>query len=244
MDRATARTVSVVTIAFLGLLAAITAVAWAFQAPSHRSIETIYVVIALSPFVFYLFVSDKLKQFKGGGIELTLRDEASKEVTATIGDAPIEFVPAAADEKSGLSALQRMLDTGATTLAFIIGRSYARSVVQEYIDALSTTPAFRHVLFKDPDDTFRGYMPAGDFERLLRTADDLIGQIETGAIVQHPAVIRDTVAQTATNQQALRRMDALNRNELAVLDADDQFAGTITQEEIVRKILANVIRES
>jgi hypothetical protein len=39
-------------------------------------------------------------------------------------------------------------------------------------------------------------------------------------------------------------MDALDLNELAVRDEWDQFAGTITQEEIVRKILANVIRET
>ncbi|NBB74293.1 MAG: hypothetical protein GVY35_11520, partial [Bacteroidetes bacterium] len=65
-----------------------------------------------------------------------------------------------------------------------------------------------------------------------------------GTILQHPAAIRGSVARTATNRQALRRMDALNLSELAVLDEADRFAGTITQDEIVRKILANVIRES
>ncbi len=65
MDRSTARTVAAATVAFLALLAAVTAVAWSFQPPTDRSVETIYVVVALSPFVFYLFASDKLKQFKG-----------------------------------------------------------------------------------------------------------------------------------------------------------------------------------
>ena len=248
MDRATARTVATVTLAFLALLATVTAVAWSFQAPPDRAIETIYVAIALSPFVFYLFASDKLKQFKGGGIELILRDEAAKEVDATVDDTPIEFTPASANEKSSISALERMLQSPEppTTLAFVVERSnyYARSIIQEYINALSSMPQFRHVLFKDPDGAFRGYMPADDFKRLLDTTPDLVEQIETGAIVQHPAVIRGSIARTATNRQALRRMDALDLNELAVLDAHDQFAGTITQEEIVRKILANVIRET
>ena len=244
MDRSTARTVAAATVAFLALLAAVTAVAWSFQPPTDRSVETIYVVVALSPFVFYLFASDKLKQFKGGGIELTLRDEATKAVEATTDDAPIAFTPASSGEKSGRSALQHMLDTGATTLAFIVGRSYAPSVIREYIDALSTTPAFRHVLFKDPSDAFLGYMHAGDFEHLLQASDDLVEQIQSGAILQHPGVIRGSVSHTATNRQALRRMDALDLNELAVRDEWDQFAGTITQEEIVRKILANVIRET
>jgi predicted transcriptional regulator len=87
-------------------------------------------------------------------------------------------------------------------------------------------------------------MHAADFERLLDTADDIVEHIENGTILQHPAAIRGSVARTATNRQALRRMDALNLSELAVLDEADRFAGTITQDEIVRKILANVIRES
>jgi len=247
MDTHVAQKIAGATIAFFALLALVTAVAWAFQEPERRSLDAIYVAVALAPFVFYLFAADKLKQFKGGGIELTLRDEAAKEVEAVADDTPIEFTAASPNEKSGLGALQHMLDTDPpTTLAFIVGRTgyYARAAIQQYIEALSATPQFRHVLFKDPEDQFLGYMHAADFERLLDTADDIVEHIENGTILQHPAAIRGSVARTATNRQALRRMDALNLSELAVLDEADRFAGTITQDEIVRKILANVIRES
>ena len=205
-------------------------------------------VIALAPFVFYLFAADKLKQFKGGGIELTLRDEAAKEVEAVTDDAPIEFTPASANEKSSIGALETMLRSPEppTTLAFVIGREnyYSRYAIQEYIDTLSATPQFRYVLFKDPEEQFLGYMHAAAFRRLLDSTDDLVERIENGTMLQHPAVIRGSVARTATNRQALHRMDALNLSELAVLDEHERFAGTITQDEIVRKILANVIRES
>lgn len=133
-----------------------------------------------------------------------------------------------------------------TTLSFVVGRphAYARSVIQRYVDALSTTPQFRHILFKDDVGAFLGYMPASVFKQLLDANDDIVDRIESGAILQHRAVIRGSVAQTATNRQALHRMDALNLSELAVLDADGRFVGTITQDEIVRKILASVIQES
>jgi hypothetical protein len=247
MERDTARTIAGTTIAFFALLALVTAVAWSFQETSARTLDTIYVVIALAPFVFYLFAADKLKQFKGGGIELTLRDEAAKEVEAVTDDAPIEFTPASANEKSSIGALDRMLRTEPpTTLAFVVGREnyYAQYAIQEYIDALSDTPQFRHVLFKSPDEKFLGYMHAVDFKRLLDTTDDIVQRIENETILQHPAVIRGSTARSATNRQALHRMDALNLSELAVLDEHERFAGTITQDEIVRKILANVIRES
>jgi len=246
MDTETARKIAIVTLSFFALLVAVTALAWSFLEPSHRSLETIYVVVALAPFVFYLFIADKLKQFKGGGIELTLRDEAAKEVD--VDDAPIEFAPALANEKSSMSALERILDQAEppTTLAFVVGRAhyYARSAIREYIEALSATPQFRHVLFKGADDTFLGYMHAPAFKRLLDHTADIVERLENATILQHPDVIRGSVAQTATNRQALHRMDALNLNELAVLDEHERFAGTITQDEIVRKILANVIRES
>lgn len=240
-----ARTIAAVSIAFFALLTAVTAIAWSFQAPPDRAIEAIYVAIALAPFVFYLFVGDKLKQFKGGGIELTLRDEAAKEVEAVTDDAAIEFTPASANEKAGYGALEHMLATEPpTTLAFVVGHPnrYARSAIQTYIDALTTTPQFRHVLFKDTTERFLGYMPASVFRQLLDADDEIVDRIESGTILQHGAVIRGSVARTATNRQALHRMDALNVSELAVLDDAERFVGTITQDEIVRKILANVIR--
>lgn len=246
METGIARKIVAVTVAFFVLLASVTALAWSFLDPPNRSLETIYVVVALAPFVFYLFIADKLKQFKGGGIELTLRDEAAKEVD--VDDAPIEFTPALANEKSSMSALERILDRPEppTTLAFIVGRAhyYARAAIHEYIEALSATPGFRHVLFKAPDDKFLGYMHAPAFKRLLDHATDIVERLENGTLLQHPDVIRGSVAHTATNRQALHRMDALNLSELAVLDEHERFAGTITQDEIVRKILANVIRES
>lgn len=248
MEIGIARRIATITIAFFALLAAVTTMAWSFQEPSARALETIYVVVALAPFVFYLFVADKLKQFKGGGIELTLRDEAAKEVETITNDEPIEFTLASANEKSSVDALERMLRSPEppTTLAIVIARTnyYARAAIREYIEALSTMPQFRYVLFKDVSDKFLGYIHAPDFKRLLDATDDIVDQIENGTILQHPAVVRGSVARTATNRQALHRMDALNLSELAVLDEHERFAGTITQDDIVRKILANVIRES
>lgn len=61
MDTYVAQKIAGATVAFFALLALVTAVAWAFQAPANRSLDAIYVAIALAPFVFYLFAADKLK---------------------------------------------------------------------------------------------------------------------------------------------------------------------------------------
>lgn len=66
MATETTRTIAIVTSVFFALLIAVTAAAWTFQDPANRSVDAVHVAVALAPFVFYLFVSDKLKQFKGG----------------------------------------------------------------------------------------------------------------------------------------------------------------------------------
>lgn len=247
MKKGIAGQITIFTSAFFLLLAVVTAIAWQFQDADDRKLEAIYVVVALSPFIFYLFISDKLKQFKGGGIELTLRDEAEKEVNASADDQTIEFTPESEGLKQSISALQQMLDTNPpTTLAFVIGQTdyYTRQGIAHYIDELSVNPDFRYVLFKNQAGKFLGYMHIEDYKKLLDTDSDLVDQIETGMILQKDSVIQGAVRREATNKQALNKMDSLNLGELAVLDENDRFVGTITQDEIVRKILTNVIRES
>jgi len=232
---------------FLILLVIITGLSWGFQETAEKQIEAIYVVIAFTPFVFYLFLSDKLKQFKGGGIELTLRDEVDKEVTTYKDDEPIEYLPELAGAKAGPDTLRNMLEREhPTTLSFVIGRSgyYANQAIKNYVDELSSLSTFRHVLFEDDQKKFLGYMHADDFRKMLQSDTDIVEQIETGRILQNDTVIQGFIHKDTTNKKALDKMDSLNSNELAVVDKVNRFVGTITQEEIVRKILTKVIREA
>lgn len=87
-------------------------------------------------------------------------------------------------------------------------------------------------------------MHANDFRKLLQSGSDIVEQIETGGILENASIIQGFIHKDTNNKKALDKMDSLNSNELAVVDKNDRFVGTITQEEIVRKILAKVIREA
>jgi CBS domain-containing protein len=56
-------------------------------------------------------------------------------------------------------------------------------------------------------------------------------------------VVTASVVVGATNQQALSEMDRLDTNTLAVVNRHEEYVGVITQDEIVRKVLARVLRE-
>ncbi|MEJ2055232.1 MAG: hypothetical protein P8X42_15050 [Calditrichaceae bacterium] len=237
----------ILTLIFFVLLIIITAAAWGFQDAADRKVESIYVIIAVIPFIIYLILSDKLKGFKGGGIELILRDAADKEVSGYVADDKIEVSPEPQMEKQSLDMLhEKIRSQEPSTLSFIIGRSgyYSDWAVNQYIESLTNMPAFRYILFKDANEKFMAYMSVDDFENIVLTKDNFIKLIESGDVMNLPGIRKGSIRKNAKNKQALAKMDALNITELAVVDEKDRFLGTLSQDEIVRKVLSGIIRDA
>jgi uncharacterized membrane protein len=211
-------------------------------------IEAVYVFIALVPFIIMLVLSGKLKEISGpGGWTIILRDEARKPLSPELKEMELELDPAIVMDKGTVKTLtERIAQRLPTTLSLQIGKLgyYGEWAIGKYINDLEEgSPHFKNVLFTDELGRFKGFIRANDFKMLMKE-DKIVEKIETGRILEDSRILKKSVQIGSTNQQALIEMERVGQNILAVVDRNEKFVGTITQEEIVRKILTKVLREA
>ena len=210
-------------------------------------LQPMHIFIALIPFIIFLIVSGKLKEISGpwGMIALSMRGEAQKPVSPELSETPLEIQPGTVIEKKERCMLQKRIDQNIpTVLSFEVEKKnyYEQVVIKEYLRELEKHPDFRFILFTDADGKFKGFLKVSDFKAILKFGN-LVQKLESGEIIKDPKLIRNSVQITSTNKQALNEMDRANVSMLAVVDREEKFIGFVTQEEIVRKILAKVLRE-
>ncbi len=225
-------------IGFLGLIH--------YLISDELKIETTYVFIALVPFIVMLFLSGKLAEIRGpGGLGLVLRNEAKGIASPNI-DEPVVFDESQIMGKGGTNMLQRIFaENPPSTLSFQIGMQYSEPAIITYLKELRKLPRFQNILFIDQTGKFEGFILAEDFHSLVSNVNqNIVMDIMDGQILNRPEVTKSSVSKGITNQAALREMDRIGCNILAVTDNQKRFVGTISQEEIVRKILTKVLQEA
>lgn len=247
MDRKTIIQTIVISMTFFLLLYLVTYVGELTPEKSGIKFEPIHVFIALVPFIVLLIASGKLKEVKGpGGITLSMRDEAQKIISLEFEDNTLDIDPEIIQAKGGIESLRTtMTENPPTTLSFVVGKKnfYGQWAIEEYIRHLKSNPNFRYILFTDENAHFKGYMNVDDYSKILERENGIVPAIENGTILNEQGVKRESIETNLTNREVLDLMERKNINELAVVDQSGRFIGTITQEQIVRKVLSKIIRE-
>ncbi len=212
-----------------------------------QKISALTVFIALTPFLIWLIASGKIKEIKGpGGIGLSLKDQMEQKVRPHEELQTIQVEPervmskAAAPPLSDLSPNQLP-----STLSFVIGLKnfYVKNAIDYYLNSLSGAAGLRYILFTDEQGKFKGLMKADDFSALVKRSDP-VPAIEDGSILQKPEVITESISTSGNYKQALNIMSERNISLLPVVDDQERFKGIITQDEIVRQVLTNVLRQA
>lgn len=219
-----------------------------FPPAGNSNIEVIHLFIALFPLLVLLILSGKLAGITGpGGIGLTFKEEARKQISPELSKAKIEVQPENEITKGSVRKVQVDFgDSPPTTLTFVAngGYFYSNDDIKEYLEKLGKFSAFKHILFTDIGGEFQGFMPAEAFKDLIDKDEiNIANEISSGAILKHPKTNTGSVRIDSSNQQALNEMDRLDRNMLAVVDRHERFVGVVYQDEIVRKVLANIMRQ-
>ncbi len=220
-----------------------------------------HVLIALVPLLILLVSSDRIEELRAGSFTMALRRAAESHATPAESETIERVRPADEDvdvdratvltkgTPVGLSERLASARTPPSTLAFRLhGPRYDRDAIEEYLRTnVRVNPAFRYVLFTGDDDRFAGLIRAQDFETLVRDAPggvDVVDQIRTGDVLDHPRVTRATLREGATKRDALAAMDAADTDLLAVVDDHDRFVGALTQAEITRDLLLKLVSTS
>jgi hypothetical protein len=208
-------------------------------------LDPAHVFVALIPFIILLIVSGHLKEIRGpGGLSILMRDEVRKPVSLELSEMELDVKADNVMPKAGLEDL-RTAQNPPNTLSFQIGKKdfYGQWAIQEYIQVFDQYASFRNILFIDEHGAFKGFMSVSDF-RVLLQGGDIVRKIESGQILEDPRVIKTSIQRDSTNQLALREMERVGKNMLAVVDRHEKFVCVKTQEEVVRKILTKVLREA
>ncbi len=210
-------------------------------------IDAIVIFIALTPFIIWLIASGKLKEIKGpGGIGLSLKDQVEKNVTPEEEARAIEVKPEVVLTKGTPPILSDIEpDQAPSTLSFVIGQKnyYVNQAIEYFLDRLSAFGTLKYILFNDGQGVFKGLMRADDFSGFVRNGT-VVSKIEDGTILDDPRVITHAITTKESYRDALNAMDRYQVAYLPVVNAQGRFIGIVNQDEIVRKILTNVLREA
>lgn len=201
--------------------------------------------ISLVPLLFFLVVTGRLQRFSGGGFEIVLQEQARKFVSPDASEEVHEYIdPERLSPKRRMSELEMVAESEPTALTLELGREgfYSLEAIEDYLETVET---LRYVVFTDADGQFEGYATVDDFSQLVKNGGfDVIDEIETDEITDREIVRTDAIGSDTTNRDCLRKMDAGDVTELAVIGSDEQFVGVVTQDAIIRNLMSSAIKEA
>ena len=209
--------------------------------PAGIKLDPTLVVVALIPFIVWLVISGRVKEFKGpGGLDVILRDTANDKIPTELGPLPIE--PAITIDKASEAALEMIEREHPTSLSFQLGKhNYSNQIISRYLDALESNPKFNMIIFTDEAKRLKGMMKARDFHTLHERDQATSIKIASGEILQAPGVITNSIQQNSTNKEALEQMNKTGTDVLPVVDAQGKYVGYVRRDRILGDVIAKLL---
>lgn len=160
------------------------------------------VFIALVPFLVLLISSGRIQELRFGDLSMKFQQAVQGGISPGITSETFDVVEEDLATKGGEDALEEMIDDRGSTLVFRIGGRYSSKYIHRYLRRnLEENPAFRYVLFNEPDGRFGGFMEAADFVSYVWLQDGensgIEGAISSGLILDADAIIKDRITRSS-----------------------------------------------
>jgi hypothetical protein len=222
---------------------------------SVLNLEAKWMIIAGVPILIGLIAGGYIKKFKGFGVELeTELEKPVEDLHLTATDAMIKLPRITKDDLSKLETFTPEQIKGTKRLGFTSSRKhdYISEATRMYFEKLRF---LEFVEVKNPSDEFLCLIPIEIFreppasgqadvrrynmyqiDRFIHALEEDKTLLEFG-----PVCITTTVLKDADLVSALKILRNNAKKEAAVVDADNQFVGLITEAEIERRIADGVL---
>ena len=199
------------------------------------------------PMVVYALVSGNLASFTmPGGIEAKFT--AASETRIDLNSKTITAEDATIIEKAGIEHLSEALPVlrggNPIMLTLTVGNhGYSPSMLLTYLNALGAIPNFKFLVLLDSDHRLIGYMSAPTASQLLsnaQTAAFLVNDISAGRLnelTHFPGVVTKSLANTASNRDALELMAQANLDAAVVTNADHRVQGLIERSQVMSTLI-------
>jgi CBS domain-containing protein len=238
----------VAALVFAGIIAILAVVK--AKAGGRFSIETNWVLIAVLPIIFWLFLSGKIESIRAGGVEVkaVIRTVSAQVVERGRDYSLVEFDRISAEPKVGLERIDEYIKRKLPALSFQLGyRGYAGSAIREYLQRLSEHDFFKHIVFEDRGGKFVGMMPASSLLRFgrERNFEEVRQAIEEGRVGQFPDLIgrERAVTTSISKRQALETFEQTDADELPVVDEEGRLVGILSRSKLSSGVLAAILRK-
>lgn len=241
------------TIAFFLLLFIFTRLKKRFL-KEQGGIDMGLVILSLLPFVVYLIVSGKVKEFTVGDLKVVLAEEAKATALADI--TPTQRVGELIDERAAMfskggisdlhaSILPRFREMRYTTMSVDhrSGAYYAVEAMREYLTEASRFDFFKYVVFSENGE-FKGWMKAGNMMALLETLGQRVADwINNGAWdkLEQEGMSTHAIAADKSALDALNQLNDGNFDDIAVVDEKNSFVSVLTREAITSQVVARTV---
>ena len=221
------------------------------------TIDTTIIFLGILPFIFYLAVSGKISEFKGGGFEFKFNTASNAEVSFKSEE--VVFAEEEVVVKGSVGMLRekimpKIAEKPTSVLSLVPGEGghiyeggYNYEALKEYLEELTKFDFFKYVLFVDEDKTFKGYIHARNLLAQLLDQSrgyEIINKINSGNVEGVLGFKKDFIKDYISNREALKIMEKEGITEAAVVDKDMKFKGFTNQDIITTKIVNNLMTKT
>jgi hypothetical protein len=211
-------------------------------------------VIAVLPVVVWLLITGKIAKLDISADRIALEtreailEASTRPVEGQVTGLPV--VPVEAAEKGASGDLGRLVAEGVQALLFRLGAGgYVGVAIEEYLSALTRSPAFRYVLLEEPDGALFGIVDARKLQALVEQRHvswdqlaDWINADDRDALRILPGFVAtdQAIAETTDKQNALARMEKLNTDWLPVISNGGRFLGVVERSRLTASLILDV----
>jgi hypothetical protein len=231
----------------------VTIVALLMRLRSKKNLEVKPVELAagILPVIVFLLVSGKVKSLEVGDVkvELAFEKAAQSPITTQLQEVklPVEHIQAFAKGSGSLVNEYRTMKVEGLT--FVVGNDgYVESVIADYLQGI---PSLRYIILNQRDGSLYAIAEArrlwdvfssetkpftlDEFTRVLNAG-------ETKTLEGFPGLIlaKDAIADTADRLTALKKMESLNIDFVAAVDASGKFAGVVSRSRVTSSMLVDI----
>jgi hypothetical protein len=221
---------------------------WFVQRVLELEGEAILVALLVFPFLLYLILSDKVREFGAGSFSVKLRE---------VSRAPVKeryVSPESVLEFDALEIETEKTDPNRPRIVTLrLGRAYDRKDILTALERHSARGAIPLLVILDDWGRVLAYMT-------FRSADDLLERPERGKqftdLVQQgdartfhdgggfSAVRTETLRETDTNAYALETMERTGLDALVVVGRRGQFAGIVERGRLLSTMMLALVSPS
>lgn len=253
----------IIILLLIGVAFAVASIVLRVRSNGENEVKSIDLVFVVVPLLFAGLATGKIQGLDFFGVKADFSqlwaDAADTGIEKQISAAPVSHLEDLVEMidpalKAGVDQIPNLIEEKAEALSFRLGTGrYLGSAIETYFNNLLSASYLRFVVINDADGTLFGMYAAGDIVGYLQALGDsgyeqFAGRLNTGDeaaktwLAELPGFVAASAAVTiqTSKREALKDMETRDRDNLPVVDASNNFVGTVERAKLTASLILEV----